>query len=155
MEKNKQKLLAILDILKETDEQHPITANRITRRLHQNGIDSERKSVLRDISALTEYGYDILLHSDNKQGFYLASRDFEDWELKILIDAVQSAQFLTAAETQSLSERICGLSSKAGSDALRRTARVQLNNNTRQKSVSITIDRVLRAIQSNRKITFQ
>lgn len=155
MEKNKQKLLAILEILKETDEQHPITANRITERLHEKGIDAERKSVLRDITALTDYGYDILLHSDNKRGFYLASRDFEDWELKILMDAVQTAQFLTAAETKHLSERICDLSSKAGSEALRRTTQIRWGNKTRHKSVSITIDKVLRAIQSGRRITFQ
>lgn len=79
MQKNKQKLLNILDILKGTDETHPITANRIAELLGLSGIDAERKSILRDINALIEYGYDIVLHHDNKLGFYLASRDFEDW----------------------------------------------------------------------------
>ena len=90
MEKNKQKLLAVLDILNETDELHPITANRITERLRLMGIEAERKSVLRDIAALSEYGCDIILHPDNKLGFYIGSRTFEDWELKILMDSVHS-----------------------------------------------------------------
>lgn len=114
MEKNKQKLLAVLGILNKTDELHPITANRITERLRLMGIEAERKSVLRDIAALSEYGLDIILHPDNKLGFYIGSRTFEDWELKILMDSVQSSRFLTAEQTKSLTERISRLSSAAG-----------------------------------------
>ncbi|MBQ5504240.1 MAG: WYL domain-containing protein, partial [Oscillospiraceae bacterium] len=60
MENTKLKLLRVLDILNETDEDHPITANEIVARLKLYCIDAERKSVLRDIAALQNYGYDIL-----------------------------------------------------------------------------------------------
>ena len=76
--------------------------------------------MLRDIAALTEHGCDIILHPDNKLGFYIGSRTFEDWELKILMDSVQSSRFLTAEQTKSLTERISRLSSAAGCKALRR-----------------------------------
>jgi len=45
----KLKLLYVLDILKKTDEQHPITTNQIVSKLENYGIEAERKSVLRDI----------------------------------------------------------------------------------------------------------
>ena len=54
MEKTKQRLLRVLDIIKSTDEQHPITANEIVAELQRYGIEAERKAVLRDIEALVD-----------------------------------------------------------------------------------------------------
>lgn len=155
MEKNKLKLLHILDILKETDENCPITANRIVTRLHANGIDAERKSVLRDIAALIDYGYDIVLHSDNKLGYYLASRDFEDWELKFLCDAVSSARFLSSADREELIERICGLSSRSGEKILRSENAANPHYNNDYPNVKYSIDRIFTAISEKKIITFR
>ena len=154
MHKNKQKLLYILDILRETDESHLMTANQITKQLKLWSIDAERKSVLRDISALIEYGYDIVLHNDNKLGFYLASRDFEDWELKVLADAVLSARFLTKSETEKLAQKIYSQSSKAGEKKLKsltpvlfeksenRTVKINIGNlRTKEDCFSVRIHR--------------
>jgi hypothetical protein len=52
MMQKKLKLLYVLDILKKTDEQHPITTNQIVSELENYGIEAERKSVLRDINLL-------------------------------------------------------------------------------------------------------
>lgn len=155
MQKNKQKLLYVLDIMKETDESNPITANQIVGRLRTYGIDTERKSVLRDISALSEYGFDIVLHSDNKLGYYMASRDFEDWELKILYDSVLSASFLTQSETKSLADRICSLSSAAGRKNLRAVTPIRFKNKSKDPAVKIFIDTVMKAIRTNHMVTFQ
>ena len=67
----KLKLLRILDILRETDETHPITAPAICERLAESGIKAERKSVCRDINTLIEYGYTVKLCHDNKKGYYM------------------------------------------------------------------------------------
>jgi len=155
MQKNKQKLLYISDILRETDETHPITTNRIVSRLKNYGVEAERKSVLRDIAALIDYGYDIVLHSDNKLGYYLASRDFEDWELKILCDAVSSASFLTKAETDDLTRRICGLSSSAGSKTLKMQNCIKWQHKSADNSVKYNIDKIMSAISNKKTIRFQ
>ena len=123
MEYTKIKLLRILDILKETDEDHPCTAKQIIERLSMDGLEAERKSVLRDVAALQEYGYDIILHPDNKRGWYMASREFEDWELKILMDAAVSANFLTEENSRQLSDKIAGLASRSGQKILGRQER--------------------------------
>ncbi len=67
----KLKLLKVLDILRETDKTHPITAVGICKRLEEAGISAERKSVCRDIKTLIEYGYKIILCHDNKLGYYM------------------------------------------------------------------------------------
>ncbi len=67
----KIKLLKVLDILRATDETHPITAVGICKLLEAEGISAERKSVCRDINTLIEYGYKIILCHDNKKGYYM------------------------------------------------------------------------------------
>lgn len=67
----KLKLLKVLDILRETDKSHPITAVGICKELEKSGISAERKSVCRDIKTLCEYGYKIILCHDNKLGYYM------------------------------------------------------------------------------------
>lgn len=155
MEKNKQKLLCVLDIIKGTDYSHPITANNIIKSLRLYGIEAERKSVLRDIAALTEYGYDIVLHSDNKLGYYLANRDFEEWELKVLCDAVSSSRFLTKSQTENLIEKIIALSSKAEKKTLKSQNIIKWRNKAKNSSVKYNIDRVMTAIRENKTISFR
>lgn len=151
---SKLKLLRVLDILRETDEEHPYTTNQIVQQLSLYGIDAERKSVLRDIATLQDYGYDILLHADNKLGYYLASREFEDWELKILMDAAAGASFLTPENSAQLAEKISKLSSKNGQKSLQAitpiTTKVKMGDPTTKNA----IDLMLRAIRTKKKVGF-
>lgn len=74
------KILYILDFLKrESDEEHPVTAKDICEFLDSQGISAERKSVYADISALIDYGADIV-RSASPRGWFLASREFEEPE---------------------------------------------------------------------------
>lgn len=154
MEKSKLKLLHVLDILKDTDEAHPVTAKQIIAQLKLFGIEAERKSVLRDINTLTEYGYDIILHSDNKQGYYLVSRDFEDWELKVLCDAVAGAKFLTERETQCLLNKLYALSGIDGRKTLKAVTPLQSVVKNKTSLTKIYIDSVITAIRKGKQISF-
>ena len=155
MEYTKIKLLRILDILKESDEDHPCTAKQIIDRLSMDGLEAERKSVLRDVAALQEYGYDIILHPDNKRGWYMASREFEDWELKILMDAAVSANFLTEDNSRQLSDKIAALASRSGQKILRTVTPVSSAVKNGDPTTKNAIDILLKAIKKNRKVGFQ
>ena len=155
-------MLYVLDILKETDEKHPMTANEICQALKAYGIAAERKSVCRDINALMEYynnendfGYDIMLSNDNKQGYYMCSRDFEDWELKILIDAVWQAKFLTHKNSKSLAYRLCLLASSESRKVLQNVTPVKSYIKSNNFMITEHIDMLLSAIRKGRKIKFQ
>ena len=52
MELTKIRLLRILEILRETDEDHPYTAQQLKEKLSLYGIAAERKAILRDVAAL-------------------------------------------------------------------------------------------------------
>ena len=156
MSDTKLKLLYILDIIKETDENSPITAAKIAEKLEKTyGIQAERKSICRDITVLTEYGYDINICADNKMGFYLGKREFEDWELKLLIDAVWQAKFLTNMNSELLADKLKNLSSTNGKKLLTAITPIKSHLKSENNAVKIYIDLFLNAIKNNRKVKFQ
>lgn len=85
----KLKLLKVLDILKETDKTHPITAVGICNKLSEFGIDAERKSVCRDIKTLIEYGYKITLSHDNKLGYYMEKASKTEFDYPVTLDLIK------------------------------------------------------------------
>ena len=91
---SKLKLLYIKDILeKYTDEDNILNAGDIAQYLTEFGIECERKSIYKDIDVLIEYGLDIIKTSKPKTGWFIASRDFEPAELRLISDAIQAAVF--------------------------------------------------------------
>ena len=110
----KTKILNILNILQEeTDEKHPISTKSLMEKLEARGIKSERKSIYDDINSLMDYGVDILkVSSRNGGGYYLASRDFEEAEVKLLVDAVSSSRFITVKKSRELIKKLEKLTSR-------------------------------------------
>ena len=97
--KNANQRLKILYLykifLEMTDEEHYITMPEIIRQLESYGISAGRKALYEDIEALKAFGLDIVSLKGRVSGYYVAGRDFELPELKLLADAVCSSRFLT------------------------------------------------------------
>ena len=89
----KLKLLYLMRyLLRNSDENHPVTVRQMGEYLRGQGISAERKSLYDDIEALQQFGLDIIQVKDgNFYGYYVGSRDFELPELKLLVDSVQSS----------------------------------------------------------------
>ena len=109
----KRKVLYVMQfLLRNSDEQHPVTVQQIISDLCSKGIPAERKSVYDDIEDLRRFGLDIILvRHGNFHGYYVGSREFELPELKLLVDSVQSSKFITHKKTLSLIAKIEGLAS--------------------------------------------
>ena len=101
MAKNqKLKLLLLRDyLLRYSDENHTVTVPELIEELEKHDIKAERKSIYDDLEALRLYGMDIL-HS--RGNYWVASRDFEAPELKLLVDSIQSSKFITQRKTMAL-----------------------------------------------------
>ena len=93
----KLKIFYILDYLEaHSNEHNPVRASDLIAMLdRQHNIRCDRKTVYSDIAALMDYGVDIITKPGKNGGYYIASRNFELPELKLLIDAVQSSRYLT------------------------------------------------------------
>ena len=89
-------------LLQNTDEEHPATIPQMIEYLARHDIPAERKSLYDDIEALRQCGLDVEYRKAQGGGYYVASREFQLPELKLLVDAVQAAPFLTQKKSMEL-----------------------------------------------------
>ena len=152
----KLKLLYIIKFLREnTDEHHPMNTAELISRLEAEGIHSERKSIYDDMEKLCDFGYDIIqVHSRQGGGYYLAAREFELAELKLLVDAVQSSRFITTKKSRELIKKLEHMAGKHDAGKLQRQVYVAGRVKTENESIYYNIDNIHRAIQENRQISF-
>ena len=99
----KLKLMYLAKILLEnTDEEHTTTVPEMIAELDKLGISAERKSVYDDLEYLRLFGLDICSRKSRTTDYFIASRDFELPELKLLVDSVQSSKFITRKKSMEL-----------------------------------------------------
>ncbi|WP_276950866.1 helix-turn-helix transcriptional regulator [Acetatifactor muris] len=153
----KLKLLYILRFLEQnTDEHHPASTADIISWLASNDIPAQRKSIYDDIEKLCEFGYDIIqVQNRLGGGYYMAGREFELAELKLLVDAVQSSRFITTRKSRSLIKKLEQMAGKHDAGKLQRQVYVAGRIKTENESIYYSIDTIHRAIQGNRQISFQ
>lgn len=153
----KLKLIYLMKILLErTDETHGITMPEIIEALAAYDISAERKSLYSDIENLRLYGLDIIGTQEDRTYFYhIGSRQFELAELKLLVDSVQSAKFITAKKSNELIKKIEGLASKYEASQLHRQVFVSGRVKTMNESIYYNVDRIHNAIAENSRINFQ
>ena len=155
-EKQKLKMLYLLDYLRESsDIDHPLSTQNIINHLDRLGIRAERKSIYDDIVCLQEYGADIELQRGRNGGYYLASRDFELPELKLLVDAVQSCKFLTTKKSLELIGKLERLAGRHDAGSLQRNVVVSGRVKNMDECIYYNVDAIHDAIASNSTITFR
>ncbi len=151
----KTRLLKLLEILQqETDEAHAMTEAQLRARLAAAGIEAERKTVLSDLHALEDYGIDVVNRRGRNGGFFIASRDFELAELKLLVDAVQSCKFISEKKSRVLIQKLCALTSRHEAGKLARQVHVSGRVKHENTTVLYTVDTIHTAIAEKCKITF-
>ena len=137
-----------------TDEEHPVTLVELQKYLSELGIEAISKTIDGDIAALQDLGFDIIRNRSVQYQYFFASRNFSNFELKLMIDAVQAAHFIPKSQTEELVTRIAGLASKNQSDDLRRNLFVsKLKEN--DKNTLTMADWLNTAINQNKKVSFQ
>lgn len=153
----KLKIFYILDYLEKNSHQdHPVRATELIAMLeNQHEIHCERKTVYSDIAALQELGVDIVSVPGKNGGYYIASRNFELPELKLLIDAVQSSRFLTENKSRELIEKLCRQCSVYDAQLMRRDVVVSGRVKSMNETIYYNVDAIQEAIAENRQITFR
>ena len=111
----KIKVLKLLEHLRQnTDEAHALSAGQIAADLAAMGVPFDPRTISQDIVVLNELGYEIMSTMvGHEKRYYIEDRNFSVPELKILIDAVHAASFITESKADELINKIAAL---AGSD---------------------------------------
>jgi len=141
-------------LLEQTDENNVMSTTDLVNALTAYGIPVERKSIYDDIDALRQYGLDIELKRGKNSGYYIASRDFELPELKLLVDAVQSSKLITEKKSKILIKKLSGLTSQSQAKQLNRQVHIGERIKALNESVYYTIDALHEAINEGKKISF-
>ncbi len=152
----KLKLLYLAKILMEqTDEEHTITVPEMITELAKLGISAERKSIYDDLEYLQLFGLDICSNKTRTTNYYIASRDFELPELKLLVDSVQASKFITQKKSMELISKIEKLTSRANAQKLQRQVFITNRVKALNEQIYYNVDKIHEAIAANKQITFQ
>ena len=153
----KLKIFYILDYLERNSHaDHPVRAAQLMEMLEKrHNIIFERKTIYSDIAALQDLGVDIVSIPGKNGGYYIASRNFELPELKLLIDAVQSSRYLTEKKSRELIEKLCNQCSVHDARLVRRDVVVSGRVKSMNESIYYNVDTIQEAIAANRQITFR
>jgi len=155
-ETNKLKILYVLDIMRKTDEQHPMNISQIADKLWSAyGIRAERKSVGRDLQTLEDAGYSIIKCENHNLGWYMTDQPFEEYELKMLVDAVASAKFMTLEDSRILIKKLKNLATKEGEKLIDATVVIDPAMKIVDNKFKFKFDLVMRAIAERKQIRFQ
>lgn len=151
----KIKLLRLWEILRqETDENHPLTTNEIIARLKKEGIDVDRKILYSDIELLNENGYEVLCERGKSNRYYVVDRSFDIPEVRILMDAVQAAGFITEKKTKVLIDKIAELAGSRRAEVLKASITEFSTVKSENESIYYSIDTIVTAKEENKQIGF-
>lgn len=158
---NKQRILNLMEIFKnDTDEHNHLSLDDIFEKMLKKAgpeFDVNMKSIRSDIKSLSDFGFNIdhEVGQHNKKLYYYQDREFELYELRMLIDAVSSARFITSGESERLISKLKAQTSKYLAKDLENQICLDNKIKCENNSVRFFIDSIHRAISNNFKIKFQ
>lgn len=153
----KFKFTYLMKIMAEkTDDEHSLTMPQILEELEKYEVSAERKSIYEDFKDMSNFGIEVIKEQKGRETFYhIAGREFELAEVKLLIDAVQSAKFITQKKSKSLISKVKNFVSEHQAKQLQRQIVINDRVKTMNESVYYNVDDIHTAINQNRKIKFK
>lgn len=154
---HKIKLVKILEILRQdSDEDNYIETTEILNKLSAQGIDCDRRTLYDDIEVLNDYGYEVLCEkrAGKANRYCIVDRSFDVPELRILMDAVQAASFITPKKTDRLIDKIADLGGSHRAELLKNNI---INFNTTKhtnEQIFYSVSELERGIIEGKKVSF-
>ena len=147
----------LINILKErTDEDHYLTTSQLCAILkNEYGMDTHRTTIKSDIEMLQQVGIGIQAVRSSQNQYNFIDRDFDVAELKLLIDAVMSAKFITKSKSDKLVAKLTDLAGINKARELKRNLTVDGRYKMENEQILMTIDAINDAINQRRKIKFK
>lgn len=154
---NKKSLnIMILQILKKyTDENHSLTQQQIIKYLDlEYGMECDRRSVKSNVLSLKEMGDELGFEIDMSDGYRMISREFDDAELRILIDSVLFSKSISSKQAKDLIKKIRSMASKHFNAKVNHVSNLPELNRTINKQAMYSLDTINDAIAEKKKISF-
>lgn len=150
----KLRLLHLLKLLiQKTDSCSGLTTNQLLNELANVGIDTQRKSLYRDFKSMRQFG--LLIEQNSAHEWFISNRPFEQDELVMLVDAVQSTPFLTEDMSRCLIDKLKAFASEK--DRKQLDGRIELSKYVKMANEDVfwNIKTIQMAISSKKKVEFK
>ena len=152
----KLKIIRIYEmILKDSDEHNPITTSCMLQELENQGIACERKSLADDLAVLMQFDPEIKKIPFGKgYGYYIDRKELNLYEIRLLLDMVQSASFLTVEQTKLLASGIASFAGTRKGEIMVRNTIVFDQTKHSNSEVADSIETIDKAINKDKKVSF-
>lgn len=153
----KIKLLKLAELLRqETDEQNPMRTNDVLAALGDMGIPCDRRTLAADVKLLNEQGYEVMTCvMGHQKAYFVEDRSFSAPELKVLIDAVQAAGFITEKKSAELTDKIAALGGSHRAELMKGSMVCFNTRKHTNESIFYNIDTIERAIVNRHRVSFR
>ena len=153
----KIKLLKLYEILRQhTDEERPLSTNQLCAMLKAEGITCDRRTLAEDIDILNANGFEVLRRRTRyAMLFYIIERRFDLAEVKILIDAIQAASFITPQKTLELTDKVASLAGSHKATVLKKNLFTFNTRKHTNEAIYYTVDALENALQQKCKASFR
>lgn len=142
-------------LYEQTDEEHYLTTVQLINILEEKyGISAHRQTIKSEIELLRKFGFEIQEIKSVQNRYNICSREFENSELKLLIDAVESAKFITARKSKELVAKLSSLAGDYGAEKLKRNVCCEGRIKSDNERIYIIVDTINEAINEGKKISF-
>lgn len=144
--------MLILAILEQySDREHRLTQQEIIRLLKINyDVECDRRSVKSNLLCLEAMGYDISMENGN----YLASRTFEDGELRLLIDSVLCSKNITNKQAHELIDKLKSQGNKYFSPKVSHVCNLPSMHHGDNQQLFYVLEVLNNAISEHAKVSF-
>lgn len=144
-------------LFEHTDDDHPVSSIELSRILRENGYTSDKRTIRREVEQLRAAGCDIIICERNgvPTKYSYGQREWDRTELRILIDAVSSAQFITKEKSRQIIDKLSVLSGLQNRDALSPSVFVSEHVKAQNNQILYALEKVAQAIQKEKKISFR
>ena len=152
---NKIKLLKLWELLsQETDPEHPMGTPEILERLRAMGIDCDRRTLYDDVKTLNSYGYEVECTRGASNEYSVDMDSFDVTELRILMDAVQAAAFITEKKTKEFVDKIASLAGSRRAEVLKQNIVAFNTTKSTNEHIYYAVNEIATAINERKKISF-
>ncbi len=139
-------------LMEKSDENHPLTHAKIIDILDREyELKIERKAVGRSLALLQDVGLDI---ESTGNGSYIASREFEPSELRLLIDSVLASRHINEKHSRDLIDKLIKLGGQYFKGHIKNVYSIKEWQKSENQDLFYNIDIIDEAIAKNKQISF-
>ncbi|CEN89820.1 Uncharacterised protein [[Clostridium] sordellii] len=153
---NNIKFYTFIKILSKYSDENIFLSTSDINNFMRKYVDTEidRKTIYRYIDDMEELGFDVSRYDNEDKGYKLIGHKLEEYEIKIITEAIASSRFITKKKTEELIDKILKFRAIYTKRDIDRNIFIDNRCKSINEEIFINIDKINAAIREKKKITF-